>query len=68
MDYATRHGSQPRSLSSAVGGCALVADSSASTVGQAQQVFLIFTVVPQIFPSQNAKKRETAANLRALTA
>src|SRR5579862_8641264 len=34
----------------------------------AQQVFLIFTVVPQFFGSQNAKKRKTAEKLPTATA
>ena len=36
-------------------------------VWQAQQVFLIFTVVPQIFGSQNAQKGEIAENVRTAT-
>jgi hypothetical protein len=36
--------------------------------GGPEQVFLIFTVVPQIFSSQNAKRRKIAEKMRAATA
>jgi hypothetical protein len=43
------------------------ANGEIRTIWQAQQVFLIFTVVPQIFGSQNAKKRKIAGTLRTAT-
>jgi hypothetical protein len=36
--------------------------------GGPEQVFLIFTVVPQIFSSQNAKRRKIREKMRAATA
>jgi hypothetical protein len=36
--------------------------------GGPEQVFLIFTVVPQIFSSQNAKRRKITEKMRAATA